>query len=231
MRRKPGKNYQRAAAMVDSTTTYSQQDAAQLVKDASFAKFDETVEVHLRTTLDPRQADQQLRGTVLLPHGTGKRVRILVFADGEDMQIAEESGADYVGNQDLVKKIQGGWLDFDVALATPPMMRFVGRLGRILGPRGMMPNPKAGTVVRGDSIARVIQETRKGRVEFRLDRTAIIHVGIGKVSFSAEQIVDNLDALLDAIKANRPSGAKGNMVKRLTMTSTMGPGIRVETSI
>lgn len=231
MARKPGKNYTRAAAMVDSTVNYSLEDAAQLVKDASFAKFDETVEVHLRTGLDPRQADQQLRGTVLLPHGTGKRVRILVFADGDDVQIAEEAGADYVGNQALVKKIQGGWLDFDVALATPPMMRFVGRLGRVLGPRGMMPNPKAGTVVKGDSIARVIEETRKGRVEFRLDRTANIHVGIGKVSFSADQLVGNLNALLDAINANRPSGAKGNIIKRFTLTSTMGPAIRVETSI
>ncbi len=228
---KPGKNYKRAAAMVDSAVNYSLLDAAQLIKDASFAKFDETVEVHLKTSLDPRQADEQLRGTVLLPHGTGKRVRILMFADGEDMQIAEEAGADYVGNQDLVKKIQGGWLDFDVALATPSMMRFVGRLGRVLGPRGLMPNPKAGTVVNGDNIARVIQETRKGRVEFRLDRTANIHVGIGKVSFSADQIVDNLNALLDAINSNRPSGAKGNIVKRLTITSTMGPPIRVETSI
>ena len=228
MGRKSGKNYKRAAAQVDSSVYYDKKEAAQLVKDASFAKFDETVEVHLHTGLDPRKADQQLRGTVLLPHGTGKRVRILVFADGDDVRIAEEAGADYAGGQELVKKIQGGWLEFDVALATPPMMRFVGRLGRILGPRGLMPNPKAGTIVKSDDIARVIQETRKGRVEFRLDRTSNVHVGIGKVSFTVDQLVENFDALIEAIQANRPSGTKGNLIKRLTLASTMGPGVKVE---
>ncbi|MGB0384747.1 MAG: 50S ribosomal protein L1 [Ardenticatenaceae bacterium] len=231
MGKKSGKNYKRAAALVDPNKVYDKKEAVELIKDASFAKFDETVEIHLRTTLDQRKADQQLRGTVLLPHGTGKQVRILVFADGEDIPIAEAAGADYVGGQDLVKKIQGGWLEFDVALATPAMMRFVGRLGRVLGPRGLMPNPKAGTVVKGDGIGRVIGETRKGRVEFRLDRTANIHVGIGKVSFTVDQIIENLDTLLDAISASRPSGAKGPLMKRITLSSTMGPGIKIEEAL
>lgn len=223
-----GKNYQTAAKKVDRNKTYDKQSAAALLKDASFAKFDETVEVHIRTGLDPRKADQQLRGTVLLPHGTGKTVRILVFAEGEDASRAEEAGADFVGSQDLAKRIQDGWMDFDVAIATPPMMGVVGRLGKVLGPRGLMPSPKAGTVVPGQDLKRVIDETRMGRVEFRLDKTANLHVGIGKVSFSQEQIVENYDALLDAVRANRPTGAKGNLIKRVTITSTMGPGIKVE---
>ncbi|MCB0078151.1 MAG: 50S ribosomal protein L1 [Anaerolineales bacterium] len=223
-----GKKYNEAAAKVDRSKVYSKSDAAQLLKDASFAKFDETVEVHIRTGLDPRKADQQLRGTVLLPHGTGNEVRVLVFADGEDARIAKEAGADFVGSDDLAKEIQGGWLEFDMAIATPPMMSVVGRLGRVLGPRGLMPSPKAGTVVQGEDLARVINEARQGRVEFRLDKTANIHVGIGKVSFETPQIVDNLNALLEAILSNRPAGAKGDLIRRLTLTSTMGPGIRVE---
>jgi large subunit ribosomal protein L1 len=213
---------------VDTSKNYDKTTAVQLVKDASFAKFDETVEVHLRMGLDPRKADQQLRGTVLLPHGTGKQVRILVFAEGEDARLAEEAGADVVGADDLAKRIEGGWTEFDVAIATPPMMRVVGRLGRVLGPRGLMPSPKAGTVVNGADLPRVIQETRQGRVEFRLDKTANIHVPIGKVSFGPEQLVDNFNALMDAVKSNRPAGAKGQMVRRVTMTSTMGPGIKIE---
>lgn len=228
---KPGKNYVTAASKVDASRTYDKLTAAQLLKEVSFAKFDETVEVHLRTSLDPRKADQQLRGTVLLPHGTGKQVRILVFAEGDDARMAEEGGADVVGSEDLAKRIEGGWTEFDVAIATPPMMRVVGRLGRVLGPRGLMPSPKAGTVVNGPDLRRVIEETRKGRVEFRLDKTANIHVGIGKVSFNVDQIVENLDALLDAVRANRPSGAKGQLVKRITLTSTMGPGVRLEGSL
>jgi large subunit ribosomal protein L1 len=230
MGRKSGKNYKMAASKVDPTKSYDKITALQLVKEASFAKFDETVEIHLRTALDPRKADQQLRGTVLLPHGTGKRVRILVFAEGEDARLAEEAGADMVGSQDYAKKIQDGWIEFDVAIATPPMMRVVGRLGRILGPRGLMPNPKAGTVVKGEDLPRVIQETRQGRIEFRLDRTASIHVGIGKVSFTIEQLTENLNSLLDTINANRPSGAKGALLRRITLASTMGPGVKVEPS-
>jgi large subunit ribosomal protein L1 len=223
-----GKKYREAAQKVDTSKSYDKTAAVQLVKDASFAKFDETVEVHLRMGLDPRKADQQLRGTVLLPHGTGKQVRILVFAEGEDARLAEEAGADVVGADDLAKRIEGGWTEFDVAIATPPMMRVVGRLGRVLGPRGLMPSPKAGTVVNGADLPRVIQETRQGRVEFRLDKTANIHVPIGKVSFGQEQLVDNFNALMDAVKSNRPAGAKGQMVRRVTMTSTMGPGIKIE---
>ena len=223
-----GKKYREAAQKVDTSKNYDKTTAVQLVKDASFAKFDETVEVHLRMGLDPRKADQQLRGTVLLPHGTGKQVRILVFAEGEDARLAEEAGADVVGADDLAKRIEGGWTEFDVAIATPPMMRVVGRLGRVLGPRGLMPSPKAGTVVNGADLPRVIQETRQGRVEFRLDKTANIHVPIGKVSFGQEQLVDNFNALMDAVKSNRPAGAKGQMVRRVTMTSTMGPGIKIE---
>jgi large subunit ribosomal protein L1 len=228
MANQAGKNYKGAVAKVDTNRLYDKATAAQLVKDASFAKFDETVEVHVRTALDPRKADQQLRGTVLLPHGTGKQVRILVFAEGEDARMAEEAGADVVGSDDLAKRIEGGWTDFDVAIATPPMMRVVGRLGRVLGPRGLMPSPKAGTVVNGQDLERVIRETRLGRVEFRLDKTANIHVGIGKVSFAPEQIVENLEALMDAVRLNRPAGAKGSMIRRVTLTSTMGPGIKVE---
>ncbi len=223
-----GKNYQTAANKVDRNKTYDKQSAAQLLKDVSFAKFDETIEVHIRMGLDPRKADQQLRGTVLLPNGTGKQVRILVFAEGEDARQAEEAGADFVGAQDIAKRIQEGWFDFDVAIATPPMMGVVGRLGKVLGPRGLMPSPKAGTVVPGQDLQRVIDETRKGRVEFRLDKTANLHIGIGKVSFTTEQIVQNYDALMDAVRANRPAGAKGNLMKRVTITSTMGPGIKVE---
>jgi large subunit ribosomal protein L1 len=223
-----GKNYRSALERVDADRIYDKQSAAQLLKETSFAKFDETVEVHVRTNLDPRKADQQLRGTVLLPHGTGKQVRILVFAEGEDARLAQEAGADYVGGEDMAKQIEGGWMEFDVAMATPPMMRVVGRLGRVLGPRGLMPSPKAGTVVNGQDLPRVIEETRQGRVEFRLDKTSNIHVGVGKVSFTEEQIVDNLNALLEAVQSNRPAGAKGQMIKRVTLTSTMGPGIKVE---
>lgn len=228
MANKVGKKYLEAAAKVDPLQSYDKVTATQLVKETSITKFDGTVEVHVRTGLDPRKADQQLRGTVLLPHGTGKQVRILVFAEGDDARAAQEAGADFVGSDDLAKQIEGGWTEFDVAIATPPMMRVVGRLGRVLGPRGLMPSPKAGTVVNGPDIARVIEETRQGRVEFRLDKTANMHVPIGKVSFSSDQLVDNFNALMDAVRTNRPAGAKGSMIKRVTMTSTMGPGIKVE---
>lgn len=225
---KHGKKYEQALKKVDTTKIYSPDEALKLVKESSFAKFDETVEVHIRTGLDPRKADQQLRGTALLPHGTGKTVRILVFADGDAVRIAEEAGADYVGGEDLAKKIEGGWTDFDLAIATPSMMRVVGRLGRILGPRGLMPSPKSGTVVNPEDLPRVIQEARQGRVEFRLDKTANLHVPIGKVSFSELQLRDNLAALLEAVTANRPPGAKGQLIRRLTVASTMGPGLKVD---
>ncbi|HYN90044.1 MAG TPA: 50S ribosomal protein L1 [Ardenticatenaceae bacterium] len=223
-----GKKYLQAAQKVDTARMYGPDEALQLVKDASFVKFDETVEVHIRTGLDPRKADQQLRGTVLLPHGTGKTVRILVFAEGDGIRMAEEAGADFAGGEDLAKRIEGGWTDFDVAIATPSMMRVVGRLGRILGPRGLMPSPKSGTVVNPEDLPRVIREARQGRVEFRLDKTANLHVPIGKVSFDPQQLRDNLAALLDAVQSNRPTGAKGQLIRKLTVTSTMGPGVKVD---
>lgn len=225
---KHGKKYLEALKTVDTARAYAPEEALKLVKESSFAKFDETVEVHIRTGLDPRKADQQLRGTVLLPHGTGKTVRVLVFAEGEGARLAEEAGADYVGGEELAKKIEGGWTDFDLAIATPNMMRVVGRLGRILGPRGLMPSPKSGTVVNPEDLPRVIREARQGRVEFRLDKTANLHVPIGKVSFTESQLCENLAALIEAVMANRPSGAKGQLIRRLTVTSTMGPGVKVD---
>jgi len=223
-----GKKYLQALQQGNTAQAYNPEEALKLVKESAFAKFDETVEAHIRTGLDPRKADQQLRGTVLLPHGTGKTVRILVFAEGEAARLAEEAGADYVGGEDLAKKIEAGWTDFDIAIATPNMTRVVGRLGRILGPRGLMPSPKSGTVVNPEDLPRVIREARQGRVEFRLDKTANLHVPIGKVSFSEEQLRANLTALIEAVMANRPSGAKGQLIRKLTVTSTMGPGIKVD---
>ncbi len=199
-----------------------------LVRELATANFDETIEVHINTGVDPRHADQQVRGVVTLPHGTGRQVRILVFAGPDGASLAEEAGADYVGGEDLAKKIQEGWLDFDVVLATPDMMRVVGKLGRILGPRGMMPSPKAGTIVQPDDLPRVIEETRKGRVEFRVDKTANIHVPIGKASFEPEKLLENLAALMEAIVAAKPSGIKGTYIKRVTVAPTMGPGVRID---
>jgi len=201
----------------------------ELAKDTSFTKFDSTVEVHLRTALDPRQADQQVRDVVVLPHGLGKTVRVLVFAQGEGAAAAREAGADMVADDDeSLKKVEGGALDFDVAIATPDMMGRVGRLGRILGPRGLMPNPKAGTVVSSDDLERAITEAKAGRVEFRLDKTANIHVAIGKVSFETDKLYENFSAFMEAIRKARPAGAKGSYIKRVTVTTTMGPGIQVE---
>lgn len=224
---KHGKKYLEARRKVDRERDYPVEEAIRLVKENAFASFDETVEVHIRTNLDPRKADQQLRDVIVLPHGTGRTVQILVFAEGEAAKIAEEAGADYVGGEELATKINEGWFDFDVALSTPEMMRVVGRLGRILGPRGLMPTPKAGTVVQQDDLARVINEARQGRVEYRLDRTGNVHLPIGKVSFTEEQLIENLAALLNHMQANRPSGAKGMMFRRIVLTSTMGPGVRV----
>jgi large subunit ribosomal protein L1 len=225
---KRGKKYLEAAKLIDRTRLYLPQEAVDLAKKTNFTGFDATVELHLRTGLDPRHADQQVRGVVLLPAGTGKKVRILVFAEGDGERIAREAGADYVGNDDLISKIQEGWFDFDVAMATPAMMRKVGKLGRTLGPRGLMPNPKAGTIVADEDLGRVIEEARQGRVEYRVDKTANIHVPIGKTSFPAESLMDNLSAVMEAIVKAKPAAAKGTYIRRITLTSTMGPGIRLD---
>ena len=226
---KHGKKYTAALAKVDIDKVYSAKEAVALAKETSFTKFDATIEVHMRTTLDSRQADQQLRDVVVLPHGLGKTVRVLVFAQGEGAVAARAAGADLVADDDeTMKKIEGGMLDFDVAIATPDAMGKVGRLGRVLGPRGLMPNPKAGTVVPAQDIERAIKEAKAGRVEFRLDKTNNIHVSIGKASFDVNKLVENYGALMDAINKARPSGAKGNFVKRITIASTMGPGVKTD---
>ncbi len=226
---KRGRKYEEAAAKVDRSRYYSRDEAIKLIKDTVYTNFDPTVEVHFRLGVDPRHADQQVRDVVLLPHGLGKTVRVLVFAEGEDARIAEESGADYVADDELIKKIQGGWTDFDVAIAVPQMMGKVGRLGRILGPRGLMPNPKAGTVAPGSDLPRLIEEAKAGRVEFRVDRTANVHAPIGKASFTEEQLRENLQTVIDAIRRNRPAAAKGTYVRRITLANAMGPGIRLDT--
>ncbi len=226
---KHGKKYLEAAKKIDRTRNYTPQEAVNLVKQTSPTNFDATVEVHIRLGVDPRHADQQVRDVVVLPHGLGKTVRVLVFAQGEGAALAREAGADYVADDDeMFNKIQGGWTDFDVAIATPDMMGKVGRLGRILGPRGLMPNPKAGTVVSEEDIPRVIQEAKAGRVEFRLDKLANLHVPIGKVSFDEAKLYDNMAALMEAVKKARPASAKGTFIRRVTLTSTMGPGIKVD---
>jgi large subunit ribosomal protein L1 len=225
---KRGKKYQEAAKLVDNDREYSPSEAVELVKKTSYSKFDATVEAHLRMGLDPRKADQQIRSTVQLPSGTGREVRVLVFAEGEDQKRALDAGADHAGTDEYVKKIQDGWFEFDVSVATPNVMSKVGRLGRVLGPRGLMPSPKAGTVVQGGDIERVVSELKAGRVEFRLDRTANIHVPIGKASFSEEALMRNLTALMEAIVTARPSAAKGIYIRRIALTATMGPGIKVD---
>jgi large subunit ribosomal protein L1 len=221
-----GKHYVEAAKLVEAGKVYEPAEASQLVKDTSKVKFDASVEAHLRLGVDPRHADQMVRGTVVLPSGTGKVTRVAVFAQGEKAQEALRAGADEVGGEDLVKKIEAGWLDFDVALATPDMMGQVGRLGKILGRRGLMPNPKAGTIT--FDLDRAIREVKGGRVEFKVDKAGIIHVPIGKASFDADQILANLAALVDAVNRAKPSGAKGTYLRTLTIASTMGPGIRVD---
>ena len=225
---KHSKNYQGAIKLVDKTRAYTPQEAIEVAKQASYTKFDETVELHLAMGVDPRNASQQVRGVALLPHGLGKKVRILVFAQGEAVRIAEGAGADFVGGDELVKKVEDGWLEFDTAMATPDMMGRVGKLGKILGRRGLMPNPKSGTVVPAGDLSRVIDEARKGRVEFKLDRTAIIHVPLGKVSFDNEKLLDNLTAIVEAVVKAKPSGVKGHYVKSATLTTTMGPGIGLD---
>jgi large subunit ribosomal protein L1 len=228
---KRGKQYLAAREKIEREHLYTPAEAIQLAKETSYAKFDATVEVHFRLGVDPRHADQQVRDVVVLPHGLGKSVRILVFAQGEGARAAEEAGADVIANDDeTINKIQNGWTDFDVAIATPDMMSTVGRLGRVLGPRGLMPNPKAGTVVPEGDLGRVIEESKAGRVEFRVDKTANLHSAIGKVSFSEQQLQENLTALVEAVRKARPAAAKGAYIQRLTLTTTMGPGIKIDPS-
>jgi large subunit ribosomal protein L1 len=228
---KHGKKYLEAAAKVDRERNYSPAEAIALARQTSTVKFDATVELHLRLGVDPRHADQQVRDVVVLPHGLGKTVRVLDFAQGDGASLAREAGADIVADDDeTLAKIQAGWTDFDVAIATPDMMGKVGRLGRVLGPRGLMPNPKAGTVVPAEDIGRVVGESKAGRVEFRVDKTANLHIPIGKVSFEEKKLYDNLAALMEAVKKARPSSSKGTFIKRVTLTTTMGPGIKIDPS-
>jgi large subunit ribosomal protein L1 len=226
---KHGKKYAEAAKLVDRTVAYEAAEAIALVKKTAVAKFDETVEVHIRTGCDGRHADQQVRGAVVLPHGTGKTVRVLVFAKGAKLDEATAAGADFVGGEELIPKIQkDGWLDFDVVVATPDMMGVVGRLGKVLGPKGLMPNPKAGTVTM--NVAQAIKDIKAGKIEYRLDKTNIIHCPVGKVSFSEEALADNFNALMEAITKAKPSTLKGQYLRSITLTSTMGPGVKVNTA-
>lgn len=223
---KRSKKYQEAAKAIERTSLYEPEEAVKLVKQAATAKFDETIEAHIRTGCDGRHADQQIRGAVVLPHGTGKKVRVLVFAKDAKLEEAQAAGADYVGGDELIPKIQNdGWLDFDVVVATPDMMGVVGRLGRVLGPKGLMPNPKAGTVTM--DVTKAINDIKAGKIEYRLDKTNIIHVPVGKASFTEEQLANNFQTLMDAINKARPSVLKGTFIKSVTLTSTMGPGVKL----
>lgn len=223
-----GKKYQGALKQLDRSQLYEVDAAVQLVKQIAPAKFDETVEAAVKLGVNPKHADQQVRGAVVLPHGTGKSVRVLVFAKADKAKEAQDAGADVVGAEDIIQKIQEGWLGFDVAIATPDMMGLVGRLGRVLGPKGLMPNPKTGTVTM--DVARAVQDSKAGKIEYRVDRAGIIHAPIGKVSFAAEKLEQNFLALMDALIKAKPSGAKGQYVKSITLSSTMGPGVRVNTA-
>ena len=225
---KRGKKYVEAAKAVDRATLYDTAEAISLVKKSAVAKFDETIEVHIRTGCDGRHADQQIRGAVVLPHGTGKTVRVLVFAKDAKAEEAKAAGADYVGAEDLIPRIQNeGWLDFDVVVATPDMMGVVGRLGRVLGPKGLMPNPKAGTVT--PDVTKAVNDIKAGKIEYRLDKNNIIHVPVGKASFTEEQLADNFQALIDEIIKVKPAAAKGQYMKSVTLSSTMGPGVKINT--
>lgn len=224
---KHGKNYNAARAKVEKRP-YALSEAISLAKENAFSKFDETLEIALRLGVDPKHADQMVRGTVVLPHGTGKTVRILVFAGGEKVKEAEEAGADHVGGEELAEKVQGGWLDFDAVIATPDMMRVVGKLGRVLGPRGMMPNPKTGTVT--FDVAKAVEDIKAGKVEFRVDKTGIVHAPLGKVSFEAANLKENAEALISAVMKARPASAKGRYVRSANLSSTMGPGIQLDDS-
>src|SRR5262249_46630335 len=226
--RKHGKKYTAARAQVGNDRQYSIEDAIPLVQKVKYAKFDETVELTLRLGVDPKHADQMVRGTVVLPHGLGKTKRVLAIAGGEKQKEAQDAGADIVGGEELVEKINGGWTDFDAVVATPDMMRAVGRLGKVLGPRGLMPNPKTGTVT--TEIAKAVKEIKAGKVEFRVDKTGIIHAPLGKTSFAGDALVANAHALVDSIVKAKPSAAKGKYLKSVTVSSTMGPGIRIDTT-
>lgn len=227
-----GKNFRAAAEKIDAENLYSPTEAINLAKENAYAKFDETVEVHIRLGVDPRHAEQQVRDVVNLPHGLGKTVRVLVFAEGEGAQAARDAGADIVADDDeTIKKIADGWTDFDVAISTQAMMGKAGKLGRVLGPRGLMPNPKTGTVVSESNLPRAIEEAKAGRVEFRVDKTANLHLSIGKVSFEENQLFDNLSTLMESIKKARPAAAKGTYIQKVTMTTTMGPGIKIDPNL
>jgi large subunit ribosomal protein L1 len=221
-----GKKYRAAAEKVESQRRYQLREAVELAKEIAFAKFDETIELTMVLGVDPRKADQMVRGTVVLPHGLGKTKRVLVIASAEKQQEAKDAGADEVGGEDVITRIKGGWLDFDAVIATPDMMRLVGQLGKVLGPRGLMPNPKTGTVT--FDVTKAVQETKAGKVEYRVDKTGVIHVGVGKVSFEANLLVENAQTLIDAVMKAKPSAAKGKYVKSAVLGSTMGPGIKLE---
>jgi large subunit ribosomal protein L1 len=223
---KRGKKYRDVAPKISKTESFTVEDAVKKLRELTFAKFDETVEIHARLGVDPRNSEQQVRGTVVLPHGTGKSVRVLVFAQGDDAVKAKEAGADYVGGEDMAAKVQGGWVDFEAAIATPDMMRVVGKLGKVLGPRGMMPNPKTGTVTK--DVEKAVNEAKAGKVEYRLDRYGIVHCTTGKLSFSDDQLIENTKVLVDAIVRARPTVLKGQYIKSLTLCSSMSPGIRLQ---
>jgi large subunit ribosomal protein L1 len=225
---KHGKKYQEAFKLLDKAKAYSPQEAIELAKKMAHAKYDETVELHLRMGLDPRNADQQVRGVTLLPYGLGKKVRVLVFTQGEAVKTAETAGADFAGGDEIIQKIEDGWLDFDTAIATPDMMGKVGKLGKILGRKGLMPNPKSGTVVAANDLTRAVQDARKGRLEFKMDRTSIIHVPLGKVSFDDDKLMDNLTAVVEAVVKAKPSGAKGQYIKTASLSTTIGAGITLD---
>jgi large subunit ribosomal protein L1 len=225
---KHGKRYQEAAKLVERTKEYDPQQAIALAKQAAYAKFDETVELHLHMGLDPRHADQQVRGVASLPHGLGKKINVLVFTQGEGVRIAEEAGAEHVGCDDLVKRIEGGWLEFDIAIATPDVMNKVSKLGKILGRRGLMPNPKSGSIVPPQDLPRAIGDAQKGRVDFRIDKTAVIHLPVGKLSLDNDKLLDNLATLIETVMRAKPSGAKGQYVRSATLSTSMGPGIKLD---
>jgi large subunit ribosomal protein L1 len=228
---KHGKKYLAAKEKINPDHLYEPKEAITLAQETSFTKFDSTVELHIRLGVDPRHADQQVRDVVVLPHGLGKEVSVLVFVQGEDVAYARDAGADYIADDDeIINKIQGGWTDFDVAISTPDMMGKVGRLGRVLGPRGLMPNPKAGTVVPAEDLPRVIKESKAGRVEYRVDKTANLHIVIGKTSFTQDQLFNNMSTLMESVKKARPAATKGTYIRKVALTTTMGPGIRVDPS-
>jgi large subunit ribosomal protein L1 len=227
--KKHGKKYRAAAEKIDSARKYSLDEAVRTLKEISFAKFDETVELTIWLGVDPRKADQLVRGTIVLPHGLGKTKSVVVIAQGDKLREAEEAGADFIGGEDLVNKIKGGWLDFDAVIATPDMMRFVGALGKVLGPRGLMPNPKTGTVT--PDVKTAVRETKAGKVEYRVDKTGVIHTGVGKVSFDENKLVENTRALIDAVAKAKPSTAKGKYMKKVNLASTMSPGVLLDETV